>query len=170
MEEDDGAVNFSGQTLDHLRQASAFLDYEADLLDRHAFREWLALWDRNGRYILPIERGETDFENSLNHIYDDHTMRSQRIERLLSGHAPSATPVMRTVRSVSRVRLLGAEHGRLLVSSSLLIVSYKRQVQKLLAADVTHLLALLPDSIRIDEKIVRLIDSDEPLPELSFLP
>ena len=103
-------------------------------------------------------------------VDDDASMREQRVERLLSGHAPSATPIMRTVRSTGRVRLLETSPDNLFVASSLLIVSFKRQVQTLIAADVTHRLARHGDGLRIVEKLVLLINSDEPLAELSFMP
>jgi hypothetical protein len=52
----------------------------------------------------------------------------------------------------------------------LLFVSLKRQVQTLIAAEVTHRLARDGDELRIAEKLVLLINSDEPLAELSFMP
>ena len=156
--------------LDDLALTRAFIDYEADLLDRLAYIEWLALWAQNGRYILPIERQAMDDENQLNHIYDDASMRRQRVERLLSGRAPSASPIMRTVRTVGRMRLLETDASALVVSSALFIVSFKRQVQTLIAADVTHRLIRGADGLKIGEKRVLLINSDEPLAEMSFLP
>ncbi|QTH23943.1 hypothetical protein HRJ34_10785 [Rhizorhabdus wittichii] len=153
-----------------IEDVRAFLDYEADLLDRNDYHRWLDLWEPEGFYILPIEREGKDHADRLNHVFDDHVMRRQRVERLLSGHAPSAAPIMRTVRFISRLRVMETGDAEVLVSSSLLIASYKRQVLKQLPADVTHRLTVRPgEGIRIREKIVRLIDSDEPLGELSFV-
>lgn len=163
-------LKFDTSGLDDLALARAFIDHEADLLDRLAYAEWLTLWEPEGRYILPIDRDAVDYADRLNHIYDDASMREQRVERLLSGHAPSATPIMRTVRTTGRVRLLEADAQTLVVASSLLIVSFKRQVQSLLAADVTHRLTRGADGVRIMEKRVLLINSDEPLSEMSYLP
>lgn len=157
-------------SLDDLALARAFIDHEADLLDRLAYLEWLELWAQDGRYILPIDRQAADYANQLNHIYDDASMRRQRVNRLLSGRAPSATPIIRTVRTVGRVRLLETDTGALVVSSSLLIVSFKRQVHTLIAADVTHRLIRGADGLKIGEKRVLLINSDEPLAEMGFLP
>lgn len=159
----------SSTAIDMRQRAVAFLDLEADLLDRLAYRDWLDLWEPSGLYIVPIERDHAEPESRLNHIYDDQDMRSKRVERLLGGHAPSATPVMRTVRSAMRVRLHESAPGEMLISSSLHIVSYKRQVQNLIAADVLHRLLLDGDAISIKEKVVQLINSDEPLGELSFI-
>lgn len=163
-------VRFDKSQLDDLALARAFIDHEADLLDRLAYKEWLKLWDAGGRYILPIDRDRVDYASRLNHIYDDRSMREQRVERLLSGHAPSATPIMRTVRTVGRIRLLETDEEALAVASSLFIISFKRQVQTLIAADVTHRLKRDGDGLKIVEKCVLLINSDEPLAEMSFLP
>ena len=155
--------------VDDVVLARAFIDHEADLLDRLAYPEWLALWAPNSRYILPIEREATDYECRLNHIYDDDSMREQRVERLLSGHAPSASPIMRTVRSVGRVSILASDANELLVSSSLTVVTYKRQVQTLIVAEAKHRLARGGDGLKIKEKVVLLINSDDALAEMSFL-
>ena len=85
-----------------------FAWYEADLLDHAVYDEWLTLWTDDARYIVPIEPGTTDFENSLNYAYDDHSMRKKRVERLLSGQSISASPVALTVRSLSRFRTAAA--------------------------------------------------------------
>lgn len=152
-----------------IAEASAFLDYEADLLDRLALREWLALWLPEGRYIVPIDRQITDYANALNHIYDDQAMRIQRVDRLLSGLAPSASPPTRTVRTVSRIRILEDRADSLTVSSAMIIVGYKRQTKFLVAANVTHNLQRFAGGFRIAERTVMLIDSDEPLGDMSFI-
>jgi 3-phenylpropionate/cinnamic acid dioxygenase small subunit len=99
-----------------LARARAFVDYEADLLDRLDYAAWLTLWTPDGRYILPIDREATDYVDRLNHVYDDASMRAQRVERLLSGHAPSASPIMRTIRAVGRMRLMEASPSQLVVA------------------------------------------------------
>lgn len=164
------AFHHDERAMADLALARAFIDYEIDLLDRLDYPAWLALWVPEGRYILPIDRQPTDYADRLNHFYDDASMREQRVERLLSGHAPSASPIMRTVRTAGRVRLLEASADELRVASSLLVVSFKRQVQTLIAADVTYKLARHDGGLLIAEKLVLLINSDEPLAEMSFLP
>ena len=156
--------------LDDLAQARAIVEHEADLLDRLAYADWLEMWGPDGYYVLPIDREAQEFATRLNHIYDDAVMRKQRVERLLSGHAPSASPIMRTVRMTGRFRLIEADDAKIVISSSLLIVTYKRQVKNLIVADVTHRLLRSADGLKIDEKLVRLINSDDPLSEMSFLP
>ncbi len=73
-----------------LNEAVEFVWYEADLLDSATYDEWLSLWTDEAHYIVPIEPGETDFENTLNYAYDNHEMRKKRVERLVSGQSVSA--------------------------------------------------------------------------------
>src|SRR5918998_6633462 len=94
-----------------LAEAMEFTWLEADLLDHASYDEWLALWTPEARYVVPIEPAETDFENTLNYAYDDHAMRRNRVERLVSGQSVSASPVARTVRLLSRFRLLRSDAG-----------------------------------------------------------
>ena len=92
-----------------LAEAMELAWLEADRLDTASYDEWLAMWTPSALYVVPIEPGETDFENALNYAYDDQTMRQKRVERLLSGKSVSASPVARTVRLMSRFRLLNSD-------------------------------------------------------------
>ena len=166
METDDAAmISHAALT----SEIAVFLDYEADLLDRLDLHEWLKLWLPTGRYIVPIDRETSDYANALNHIYDDQAMRAQRVERLLSGLALSASPPTRTVRSISRMRILASRNEHVTVSSAMIIVGYRRQTKFLVAANVMHELQRDGEGFRIAEKLVMLIDSDEPLGDMSFI-
>lgn len=166
METDDAAmISHAALT----SEIAVFLDYEADLLDRLDLHEWLKLWLPSGRYIVPIDRESNDHANSLNHIYDDQAMREQRVGRLLSGLALSASPPTRTIRSISRKRILASRDDCHTISSSMIIVGYKRQTKFLVAANVTHELQRDGEGFQIAEKSVMLIDSDEPLGDMSFI-
>src|SRR5260221_14690061 len=92
-----------------LDEAMQFAWLEADLLDHACYEEWLALWTPQSRYVVPIDPAATEFEDTLNYAYDDHEMRRKRTERLISGQSVSASPVARTVRLLSRFRILEAD-------------------------------------------------------------
>ena len=89
-----------------ITQVSAFLWQEADMLDHGEYAPWLESWTPDGLYIVPIDPLETDFANTLNYAYDDAAMREKRVARLCSGESISTSPVPRTIRSVSRFRIL----------------------------------------------------------------
>lgn len=166
METDDAAMI---SHTDLTSEIAVFLDFEADLLDRLDLQPWLKLWLPSGRYIVPIDRQTPDHSNTLNHIYDDDAMRAQRVKRLLGGLALSASPPTRTVRSMSRKRIMSSNGDQFSVSSAMIMVGYKRQTKFLVAADVMHELQREGQGFRIAEKTVMLIDSDEPLGDMSFM-
>ena len=94
-----------------LFNAIAVINLEGDLLDQGEFDAWLDLWQQDGLYVVPIDPTETDFKNTLNYACDDHHMRARRVKRLYSGESISTTPRARTLRTLSRFRLLEASEN-----------------------------------------------------------
>lgn len=153
-----------------MAQAIEFAWLEADLLDRRAYREWLQLWQPDARYVVPSDPDASDFEDQLNYIYDDATMRQRRVDRLLSGRTVSERPATRTARSLSRFRAVQHKEDCLELSSSLLIVAVRPREQTVLAANVSHKLVRGGDGrLAIEQKVVRLLDLDSSVPNISFL-
>jgi 3-phenylpropionate/cinnamic acid dioxygenase small subunit len=150
-------------------KAVQFIWREAELLDRKDYRAWLDLWSPDGYYVVPIDPLATDFAATLNYAYDDHAMRQLRVQRLLSGYSPAVTDAARTVRTVSRFTLTSDTADVLSVHSAQVIVAYKRGVTTLFAADLEHRINLAGDAPRIEQKIVRLIDSTDALSAIGFL-
>jgi 3-phenylpropionate/cinnamic acid dioxygenase small subunit len=151
-------------------RAIAFIWHEADLLDRKDYAAWGALWDEQGHYIVPIDPAATDYASQLNYVYDDARMRGLRIERLTSGHSMSAADAAHTVRTVSRFSATTVADDRIEVRSAQLLAAYKRGVLTMFAANLTHHVRLLPDGgARLEQKVVRLINSQDALNALGFL-
>lgn len=143
---------------------------EAYILDRQDYSAWLSLWRADGIYVVPATRdAEADPLNSLNYVYDDEDMRQRRIRRLQSGTALVTTPATRTVRSLSRFMPLKSDDGLFHLSSSLLLVASLRSVQRLMAADVDHVIDLSAPEPILVRKTVTLVNADEPLTDISFI-
>jgi 3-phenylpropionate/cinnamic acid dioxygenase small subunit len=145
-----------------LDQAMAFVWLEADLLDHCLYDEWLALWTPGGRYVVPVDTTATDFENTLNYAYDDHDMRLKRIDRLVSGKSISASPIARTVRMLSRFRLIEAQSGpdHCELRCAQMLTEFRRGRERMHTADITFRLVTSPAGLRIDQKVVRLINTE----------
>lgn len=152
-----------------LAEAMEFAWYEADLLDHAAYDEWLSLWTDDALYIVPIEPGVTDFENSLNYAYDDHEMRKKRVDRLLSGQSVSASPVARTVRSPSRFRMLRSDPSSCELRCAQMITEFRRGRERIYTADVTFQLERSATGLKIKQKVVRLINSTEALNGIGYI-
>ncbi|MCZ2496063.1 hypothetical protein GN316_04780 [Xylophilus sp. Kf1] len=152
-----------------LTQASAFIGAESDMLDHTEYADWLALWAPDGVYVIPIDPKETDFENTLNYAYDDQAMREKRVARLVGGEAISSAPVARTVRSVSRFRLLAEDGERVTVRCAQDLREFRKDRFRQHTSDVTYELLRQGDGFRIQRKIVRLINSTDTLTAVGYI-
>jgi 3-phenylpropionate/cinnamic acid dioxygenase small subunit len=152
-----------------LDEAMEFAWLEADLLDSASYSEWLALWTDTARYVVPIEPGVEDFENALNYAYDDHALRKKRVERLLNGQSVSASPVPRTVRVLSRFRLLSTSDTACEMRCAQLLTEYRRGRERRYAADVIFHLVRTGDGLKIERKVVRLINATEALGGIGYI-
>lgn len=152
-----------------LQQASAFVWAEADMLDHGEFADWFDLWTDDGLYIVPIHPDETDFDNTLNYAYDDHAMRRKRVTRLTSGESISTTPQARTVRSVSRLRVLGEADGVITVRGAQDLKEFRKDVLRQHIADITYELKRVGDGLRLQRKVVRLINSTDALTSIGYI-
>lgn len=152
-----------------LREAEEFIWREADILDRADYGSWLSLWAPEGRYVIPIKYDATDFENSLNIVYDDAEMRRMRVERLGGGFAISATPAARTIRLASRFVVTHAEPGLIAVRSAMHLTEDKFDRQRVFVANVEHRLVRRDGALMIRDKVVRMINADGVLTSISYL-
>ena len=152
-----------------LQEAIEFIWMEADLLDNAGYDEWLALWTPDAKYVVPIDPATTDFENTLNYAYDDAAMRQKRVERLLSGQSVSASPVARTIRSQTRFRMLGGDDRSCEIRCAQILTEYRRERERMNTSDVTFNLVRTPEGLRIERKVVRLINSTEALTGMSYI-
>jgi len=152
-----------------LEEATRFIWAEADLLDRLDYKPWLALWTATGRYTIPTERDAVDFDAVLNVVHDDATMRGLRVKRLMSGFAMSSAPPARTVRTVSRFVVTGEGEGSLSLRAAMLLGEYKYERTRVLAADVDYHLVSVEGAIRLDRKVVRLVNCDDFLHGIGYL-
>ena len=152
-----------------LNKAAAFIWAESDMLDHTEYDDWLKLWAPEGVYVIPIDPKETDFENSLNYAYDDRQMREKRVARLVGGEAISSAPVARTVRSVSRLRLLSDDGDLVTVRCAQDLREFRKDRFRQHTSDVTYELQREGDSFRIQRKIVQLINSTDTLTAVGYI-
>jgi len=160
----DTLNGFSGP----LAQAIEFIWREAELLDRKDYAQWSDLWSEEGIYVVPIAEGD-DFDAHLNYAYDDARMRALRIERLSAGFSPSAVDAAKTVRSVSRFRLVEAAGDLVEVHSAQILYAYKRGVHTPFVADLEHRIRFNAEGPRLVRKVVRLINAQDALGAIGFL-
>ncbi|UFH51021.1 aromatic-ring-hydroxylating dioxygenase subunit beta [Pseudomonas sp. KNUC1026] len=152
-----------------LQEVTAFLWAEGDMLDHGEYSTWLALWAAKGTYIIPIDPRATDFENTLNYAYDDHHMRELRVQRLTGGESISTSPQPRTVRTLSRIRVLADDGMNLSVRAAQNLREFRKETLRHYTADLTYELVRSEGSFRIQRKVVSLINSDDALAGIGYI-
>lgn len=152
-----------------LNAAIHFINQEADLLDQGEFHAWLALWQPDGMYIIPIDQQATDFANTLNYAYDNQAMREKRVHRLYSGESISTTPRARTIRMTGRHRLISASDEQVEIRCAQFLYEYRKGNEKHYVADVSYTLVPQGDTFQIAQKVVRLINGDDFLHSIGYI-
>lgn len=150
-------------------EVAAFIDLEADLLDFQEFRQWLDLWTEDGIYVVPIDPQTEDFENTLNFAYDHAEMRRLRVARLVGGEAISTETTSKTVRSVSRLRILAEEGDTVTARCAQFIAENRHGNLKTYPADVTYTLRRSGDGFKMVRKVVRLLNAGHHLSSIGYI-
>jgi 3-phenylpropionate/cinnamic acid dioxygenase small subunit len=152
-----------------LQDAIALIWREAELLDRLDYKPWLKLWTDAGLYIVPIEPDAPDYAQLLNIAYDDAEMRQSRVKRLLSGFSISSAPPARTVRTVSRFVVAERSADAIALRAAMMLVEYKYERTRVLAADLDYRIVREGKGLRLDRKIVTLVNADDFLHGIGYL-
>lgn len=142
---------------------------EAQLLDDKDYEAWQTLYTEDAKYIIPVDPGATDFESSLNMVYDDARMRHMRVTRLVQGYSMSAVAAARTSRTISRFTVQEITEDTVTLRSAQVLVGFKRDKFQMLGADLTHRIKITGDDARIDLKVIRLVNSDSAVNASGFL-
>ena len=144
---------------------------EADLLDRKEYDAWNALYAEDGHYVIPIDPTTTDFDNTLNMVYDDARMRAMRVTRMTEGYALAAVDSATTTRTVSRFVPVQVSDAEVVLRASQVLVAFKRGRHDLWAGDVEYRIRLgsAPAEDLIVLKVIRLVDSEAAVPAAGFL-
>lgn len=152
-----------------LNQVMAFINIEADMLDFEEYDDWLKLWSDSGVYVVPIDPTENDFANTLNYAYDKAEMRSMRVKRLQSGEAVSTQTTDKTVRALSRFRILDDDDSCVTVRCAMYLSECRHGNLTSYPADVTYKLLKNDDDFKIEEKVIRLQNSDAYLSSIGYI-
>ncbi|WP_063061424.1 aromatic-ring-hydroxylating dioxygenase subunit beta [Nocardia sienata] len=145
--------------------------HEADLLDRKEYHTWQELYTADAHYVVPIDRGTDDFDNTLNMIYDDARMRGMRVVRMTEGYAIAAVDAAVTTRTISRFVAEHVTDDEVHLRAAQILVAYKRGRHDIWAGDVEYRIRLGAASAddRIARKVIRLVDSEDAVPAAGFL-
>lgn len=145
-----------------------FLYHEARLLDTGQLEAWLDLFTDDATYWLPLERHQKDPLETSSLIHDDRTLLELRVKQARHPRAHARQPLARTVHQVGNV-IVEEGAGELKASSTLQLVEFRNQKQRLYGALVEHRLRRVRDGFRIAHKRVDLVNSEGELDGIAIL-
>jgi 3-phenylpropionate/cinnamic acid dioxygenase small subunit len=138
-----------------------FLIHEATLLDERRFRDWMELFTDDGTYWVPAVPNQDSPFNQASLFYDDRELMKTRIERLEHPRIHVQTPPSRTAHLIGNVVAAPAEKAdEYLVASTVIMVEYRDEHQRVFAGRQRHRLLRDGASFRIVQKRVDLINCD----------
>jgi 3-phenylpropionate/cinnamic acid dioxygenase small subunit len=139
-----------------------FLIEEAALLDQRRFRDWMALFADDGTYWVPAVPDQESPFDQASLFYDDRELMKTRIERLEHPRIHVQTPPSRTAHLIGNTIIESADvaAGEFLVGSTLIMVEYRDDRQRIFAGRQHHRLRREGTSFRIVQKRVDLINCD----------
>ena len=146
-----------------------FLYQEARLLDTQRYEEWLELFTEDATYWVPLEQNQKDPFETSSIIHDDRTLLELRVKQARHARAHSRQPLARTVHQVGNVMKLREANGELIIGSTLQVVEFRNEKQRLYAALVEHRLRPAGESFRIAHKRIDLVNSEGELDGIAFL-
>jgi 3-phenylpropionate/cinnamic acid dioxygenase small subunit len=144
-------------------EVEQFLYHEASLLDRGRLDEWLALFTDDATYWIPLQANQTDPVSTSSIVYDDRRLLEVRVRQFQHPRAHARIPAPRTVHQVGNVQVLEADGQSARVGSTLVLVEYRRERQRVRGAVVEHRLRRTPEGLRIAAKRVDLVNSESEL-------
>lgn len=146
-----------------------FLFHEARLLDAHEYEKWLELFTADATYWVPLEQGQKDPLETSSIIHDDRTLLELRVKQYRHARAHARQPLARTVHQVGNITPLGESNGEVRVGSTLTVVEFRNEKQRVYGALVEHRLRKNGDTFAIAHKRVDLVNSEGELDGIAIL-
>ena len=144
-------------------EVEQLLFHEASLLDRGRLDQWLELYTDDATYWIPLQAEQSDPLTTSSIVYDDRRLMEARVRQFQHPRAHARIPAPRTVHQVGNVRVLEADARDTRVGSTLVLVEYRRERQRVWGAVVEPRLRRTAQGLRIAAKRVDLVNSEAEL-------
>ena len=146
-----------------------FLYHEARLLDTHELEKWLALYTEDATYWIPLEHGQKEAVETSSIIHDDRTLLELRVKQARHPRAHARLPLARTVHQVGNVLVVEENDAEKRVASTLTVVEYRSERQRVWGALVEHRLRRAADGWKIAHKRIDLVNCEAELDGIAIL-
>ena len=154
------------------RQLIEFVQWEARLIDEKRFDEWYDLFADDGRYWMPLTRGQPAGPEHTSLFDEDKLLLKIRIERLRNPNSYSqAQPSWcQHILQMPSIESRDAESGGAVLRTPFMYLEYQQDQQDLYAGVAWHHLKRAGDKIVIALKKIELLNCEAALPSLQLFP
>jgi 3-phenylpropionate/cinnamic acid dioxygenase small subunit len=146
-----------------------FLYHEARLLDTQQLEAWLELFTEDAVYWVPLEHDQKDAVETSSIIHDDRTLLGLRVQQARHPRAHARLPLARTVHQVGNVMILEQSDEAMRVCSTLQLVEWRQEKQRVWAALVEHHLRRAGGGFKIARKRIDLVNCEAELDGIAIL-
>lgn len=151
------------------RELAALVADEAMLLDAGRFDDWLALWDAEARYWVPLAgAAQPDDARGQSLADDDRELLKLRVARLRHPRAHSLKPRVACQHVLQISRIEHADEAEATLVTPFVYVEAQGAHELMLAGRARHRFVRTVAGWRIREKRVDLLDASRPLPALQL--
>ena len=150
-------------------ELEALVGDEAMLLDAGRFDDWLALWDAEARYWVPLAgAAQPDDERGQSLADEDRMLLELRVARLRHPRAHSLRPRVACQHVLQRSRVEHATADAATLVTPFVYVEVQGANELMLAGRARHRLVRLASGWKIREKRVDLLGAERPLPAVQL--
>ena len=148
-----------------------FIYREARLLDEKHFEEWFELFTDDGRYWMPLTRGQPNGETHTSLFFEDKLLLKVRIERMRHPNAYSQQQPSFCQHVLQKPALeeKQPDMGEYVMRTPFMYLETQLDRQTLLAGIAYHRLVSIEGALRIRQKKIELVNCDAALPSIQLL-
>jgi 3-phenylpropionate/cinnamic acid dioxygenase small subunit len=147
-----------------------FVYHEARLIDEKRFDEWYDLYADDGRYWMPLMRGQPEGADHTSLFDEDKLLLKIRIERLRNpkSYSQAHPSWCQHILQAPRVERQDAQRGIAVLRTPFIYLEYQQDRQEIYAAVAWHHLRRIGDKILIALKKIELLNCEAALPSLQL--
>jgi 3-phenylpropionate/cinnamic acid dioxygenase small subunit len=150
----------------------AFVYHEARLIDEKRFDEWYELYADDGRYWMPLARGQGEGAAHTSLFDEDKLLLKIRIERLRNpGSYSQAYPSWcQHILQAPGVESRDVQKGTAVLRTPFMYLEYQQDRQEVYAGVAWHHLRHAGGKILIASKKIELLNCEAALPSMQLFP
>jgi 3-phenylpropionate/cinnamic acid dioxygenase small subunit len=149
-----------------------FVYHEARLIDEKRFDEWYDLFADDGRYWMPLMRGQPEGPGHTSLFDEDKLLLKIRIERLRNpkSYSQACPSWCQHILQAPRIERREAGLGLAVLRTPFMYLEYQQDQQEIYAGVAWHHLKEEGSKIMITLKKIELLNCEAALPSLQLFP